>query len=491
MLRAPAGSVLTVATLLWAAAPASAEPLSCSLSGYRAQPGLTATLANDALALQWSGDRGQELRARFVVKQGTPTIEELAVRKAGGAWGVVASNVVADYRVTTGLRRMSNQQMVPLRGLGVELTSEIVDTYRWDPFWDAPLDLGVAANRSSNPPPAAGVANQPGLPRSASETVRSPARYAVTSCTVTTDGGRLVVSFPGVTLGAFTGSLQYTLFKGTNLVQQDVVATTREPWVAYKYHGGLAGMSTAGARVVWRDIANSWQDYRFGGASNSDEVPLKAANRLVVAERGQAGSIAVFPPPHTFFWAREIAINLGYNFYRKDSDRTFSFGIRQAEHEDESENQANFALYSARPGTTQRMTVFLYPSADTAEATFERAASFTHGDRYKPLPGYQVMNHHYHMDLGRRLGEAGSLDADIVRRSVAPNDFGVFFAVHRDISRVFFNGAAAETAFRRHVLPGLAGSSLRLARLPSTSPAHAACSYADKLAAWSAILGAG
>lgn len=85
---------------------------------------------------------------------------------------------------------------------------------------------------------------------------------------------------------------------------------------------------------------------------------------------------------------------------------------------------------------------------------------------------------------------AGSLDADIVRRSVAPNDFGVFFAVHRDISRVFFNGAAAETAFRRHVLAGLAGSSLRLARLPSTSPAHAACSYADKLAAWSAILGA-
>ena len=72
----------------------------------------------------------------------------------------------------------------------------------------------------------------------------------------------------------------------------------------------------------------------------------------------------MFPPPHNFFWAREIAINLGYNWYRKDSDASFSFGIRQAEHEDESENQANFALYSARPGTLQRMTVFLYPSAD-------------------------------------------------------------------------------------------------------------------------------
>ncbi len=412
MLRSGVAPVLTVAALLLAA-PVFADPLSCSLAGYRAQPGLTASVANDALALQWSGDRGQELRARFVLMRGTPTIEELAVRKAGGTWGVVASNVVADYRVTTGLRRMSTQQMAPLRGLGVDLTSDIVDTYRWDPFWDAPLDLGAAANRSSNPPPAAGVANQPGLPRSATEVVRSSARYAVTACTVTTDGGRLVVTFPGVTAGAFTGSLQYTLFKGTNLVQQDLVATTSTPWVAYKYHAGLAGMATAGARVVWRDIANTWQDYRFGGATNDDEVPLKAANRLVVAERGRAGSIAVFPPPHTFFWAREIAINLGYNFYRKDSDRTFSFGIRQAEHEDESENQANFALYSARPGTEQRMTVFLYPSAEGGEATFERALGFTHGDRYKPLPGYQVMNHHYHMDLGRRLGDAGSLDADI------------------------------------------------------------------------------
>ena len=69
-----------------------------------------------------------------------------------------------------------------------------------------------------------------------------------------------------------------------------------------------------------------------------------------MAERGAAGSIAAFPPPHNFFWAREIAINLGYNWYRKDSDTTFSFGVRQADHEDESENQANFALYSARPG---------------------------------------------------------------------------------------------------------------------------------------------
>lgn len=405
---------VVVAACVLAAVPAAAEPLSCSLAAYKAQDGLTATMSDGALTVAWTSDRSEQLRVRFTLAGGTPTIDELAVRRTGGSFSVLARQVTPEYRITSGLRRMSNQQMVPLRGLGVPISDEIVNQYRWDPFWDAPLDLGAAANRSSNPPPAAGVANQPGLPRQPGEITRVTATYRASGCEVRTNGARLEVAFPGVQAGPFEGRLQYTIFKGSGLIQQDLLATTKQPWVAYKYHAGLKGLSASDpARVVWRDIANSWQDYRFGGKANDDEVPLLASGRIVVAERGSAGSIALFPPPHTYFWAREIAINLGYNWYRKDSDASFSLGIRQAEHEHESENQANFALYSARPDTLQRMTVFLYASAAAAEPTFERAAAFTHGDRYKALPGYQVMNHHYHMDLGRRLGDAGSLDADI------------------------------------------------------------------------------
>ena len=131
--------------------------MSCALDGYKAQPGLTATQANDALTVQWSGERNQDLRLRFVLANGTPTIQELAVRRAGAGWGVVASNATSDYRVTTGLRRMSTQQIAPLRGLGVELTNEIVDKYRWDPFWDAPLDMSPPNGRGGNPPPAQGT----------------------------------------------------------------------------------------------------------------------------------------------------------------------------------------------------------------------------------------------------------------------------------------------------------------------------------------------
>ena len=82
----------------------------------------------------------------------------------------------------------------------------------------------------------------------------------------------------------------------------------------------------------------------------------------------------------------------------------------------------------------------------------------------------------------------GSLDSDIVNSSVKVNDFLTFFAVHRDIRRVFFNGGAAEASFRRHVLPQLSDMNLSLVRLPSTSPAHAARGYAEKLAAWATVV---
>lgn len=85
----------------------------------------------------------------------------------------------------------------------------------------------------------------------------------------------------------------------------------------------------------------------------------------------------------------------------------------------------------------------------------------------------------------------GSLDADIVGASVRANDFPAFFAAHPGIRRVFFNGGTAEASFRRLVLPGLTGQELSLARLPSTSPAHAALGYAGKLAAWSVIVAPG
>ena len=84
----------------------------------------------------------------------------------------------------------------------------------------------------------------------------------------------------------------------------------------------------------------------------------------------------------------------------------------------------------------------------------------------------------------------GSLDSAIRNASIEVNDFAAFFARHRGIRRVFFNGARAQQEYRRRVLPTLAGTArkLELLRLPSTSPAMASLSREQKRRAWSVIL---
>ena len=79
----------------------------------------------------------------------------------------------------------------------------------------------------------------------------------------------------------------------------------------------------------------------------------------------------------------------------------------------------------------------------------------------------------------------GSLDSNIDRESVVANDFATFFAAHPEIRRICFNGQAAEKLFRTHVLPELEASvpADRLI-LPSTSPANAGMTYAEKLRHW-------
>lgn len=84
----------------------------------------------------------------------------------------------------------------------------------------------------------------------------------------------------------------------------------------------------------------------------------------------------------------------------------------------------------------------------------------------------------------------GSLDAAIVHASVVPNDFAAFLAAHPHIGLIGFNGGTAAALYRRLVLPGLpaALASIRCETLPSTSPAHAAMRFEQKLARWAAVL---
>ncbi len=83
-------------------------------------------------------------------------------------------------------------------------------------------------------------------------------------------------------------------------------------------------------------------------------------------------------------------------------------------------------------------------------------------------------------DVLRSCRRVGSLDSAVEPDSMVANDFGQLFECHPHITRVFFNGAAAEKNFSRLVR---VAPDLLYRRLPSTSPAQT-MRYADKLAAW-------
>jgi double-stranded uracil-DNA glycosylase len=91
-------------------------------------------------------------------------------------------------------------------------------------------------------------------------------------------------------------------------------------------------------------------------------------------------------------------------------------------------------------------------------------------------------------DVMHSCRRAGSLDASIEASTIKANDFPAFFRSHKAIGRVFFNGSTAQATYVRHVLPSVTSLGLHYTRLPSTSPAHAALSYQQKLAAWRIIL---
>ncbi len=85
----------------------------------------------------------------------------------------------------------------------------------------------------------------------------------------------------------------------------------------------------------------------------------------------------------------------------------------------------------------------------------------------------------------------GSLDASIVRSSAIFNDFGPFLESLTSLHAICFNGKTAQHLYRQHVLPTLEGTpaaGIALHGLPSTSPAHAAMPYSEKLARWRRVL---
>jgi double-stranded uracil-DNA glycosylase len=89
-------------------------------------------------------------------------------------------------------------------------------------------------------------------------------------------------------------------------------------------------------------------------------------------------------------------------------------------------------------------------------------------------------------DVLANCERVGSLDTAIDARTMQFNALPDLLQTHPRVQRMLTNGASASKLFQRQLLPKLLilRPQMRWFALPSTSPANAGQSYADKRAAW-------
>src|SRR5258707_10291407 len=229
-------------TLVLSSGIMTAETLNCDLSGYKATEGVKAETKGNAVILNWQGEAGQQLRAQFSLRDGQPLVQELAARSNGGAWIPLGRDLTPDFQVTTGKRRVSGGIVSLLKSAKINSPEE-EDRRKWNIFWDAPL-VGPGKKYARDPP------------HTEAEIRRASVSYKSHNCKVISDGARVSIRFDGLTLGIFSGDLEFTAYKGSNLLRQEAIASTQEPSVAYIYKAGLKGFTIADdTKLVWRDNA--------------------------------------------------------------------------------------------------------------------------------------------------------------------------------------------------------------------------------------------
>jgi hypothetical protein len=215
------------------------------------------------------------------------------------------------------------------------------------------------------------------------------------------------VTFNGMRLGIFQGSLRYTFYPGTPLIQQAAVVSTQEPDTAYYYDAGLE-MTADQDRTAGGNMASHIFYYDTDGKLReitppygSDRHSLAAHYRVVAAKMG-AGSIAVFPPPHRYFFARDYTTNQGYLWYSSWRGRV-GLGVHQYPDDDTTIDP----WINAPPDSKQEMSLFLLPGAENSIVTLRNVLAYTHGDRFVHLGGFVTFEPHWHLAYTVQAMEKG------------------------------------------------------------------------------------
>ena len=346
--------IVVLSTLVAASMPCSAASVQVDLSDYRAGA-VRVESADESLTVTWPDESSKTWKAVFSLDPDEPLITSVGL---GGHTIVSAGRPF--YRCETGKRR---------RG--------------WNAFFDYP---------PSHPDGTRGFQGA----------------FSLRSARVRSVGDRVELFFDGLRMGIFDGGIAYTIFPGSRLIQQEAVMTTYEADTAYYYDTGLEFASPNDERPG-RNMQTETTYFDTNGKLRTDtangtqpeRVPLRVRYRTLAMKAG-AGSLAVFPAPHQYFFPRDFTSNLGHLWHRSWRGRV-SLGIRQI-------GDSNWRFYpwvNAPPGQAQRMGVFFLLSDSSSDQALKDVLRYTNRDRFPALDGYKTMSTHWHLAYTVQAVEKG------------------------------------------------------------------------------------
>jgi hypothetical protein len=213
--------------------------------------------------------------------------------------------------------------------------------------------------------------------------------------TVKTLGSRTVVQIGELTADHFSGILEITFYHGSPLFNIAAVLSTQADATAIVYDGGLVSKTQKWKQLSWINTDEQLTSARVNYTDTASNLAVKYRS---VAVQGEGGSLALFPPPHQYFYPLDEAFNLKFIWHGKQyrgKIEGYGIGIRQ-----ELEGDRRYVpWFNAPPGTQQRLNFFCLLSTAANVVALNEVKKFTHSDRYLPIPGFKTMSSHFHNEF--------------------------------------------------------------------------------------------